>query len=185
MRRKKWWKKQKISTHTSRVGCDVKNYCEPYITEISTHTSRVGCDCDSDRPFPTPYNHFYSHIPCGMWRDLGLNYITTVKISTHTSRVGCDNFYICFSYGLSNFYSHIPCGMWLSSLWYLVFLTANFYSHIPCGMWLNCASIGSACPNFYSHIPCGMWLWIIRLANFSHIFLLTHPVWDVTSHYTR
>ena len=34
----------KISTHTSRVGCDA-HYSVTYLTLcISTHTSRVGCD---------------------------------------------------------------------------------------------------------------------------------------------
>ena len=57
--------------------------------------------------------NFYSHIPCGMWRQ-GVEH-----------RRG----------SLSNFYSHIPCGMWLKIMYY-IFITINFYSHIPCGMWL-------------------------------------------------
>ena len=42
----------KISTHTSRVGCD-RNLCFSLnaIDGISTHTSRVGCD-----PAETPGN---------------------------------------------------------------------------------------------------------------------------------
>ena len=34
----------KISTHTSRVGCDQVSGTVYDIYEISTHTSRVGCD---------------------------------------------------------------------------------------------------------------------------------------------
>ena len=35
---------RKISTHTSRVGCDVKGVIQGVNKQISTHTSRVGCD---------------------------------------------------------------------------------------------------------------------------------------------
>ena len=35
---------RQISTHTSRVGCDLKAKPEFLIEGISTHTSRVGCD---------------------------------------------------------------------------------------------------------------------------------------------
>ena len=34
--------------------------------------------------------------------------------------------------------------------------------------------------DFYSHIPCGMWPTSSILLMFPVIFLLTHPVWDVT-----
>ena len=106
----------KISTHTSRVGCDTKvRYCMA-ILWISTHTSRVGCDRDQRGQ----YDHsddFYSHIPCGMWRrsmsaiaatysfllthpvwdvtDSLDFYYYTRQISTHTSRVGCDPLFPC------------------------------------------------------------------------------------------
>ncbi len=33
-----------ISTHTSRVGCDLLIYFFELVSNISTHTSRVGCD---------------------------------------------------------------------------------------------------------------------------------------------
>ena len=35
--------------------------------------------------------------------------------------------------------------------------------------------------NFYSHIPCEMWRSSVVSVTFSYLFLLTHPVWDVTS----
>ena len=79
--------------------------------EISTHTSRVGCDVRRSRNF-YGVSHFYSHIPCGMWRKSAESTtaqswfllthpvwdVTKAKaeemgrttISTHTSRVGCD-----------------------------------------------------------------------------------------------
>ena len=33
-----------ISTHTSRVGCDIITFVNNKFLGISTHTSRVGCD---------------------------------------------------------------------------------------------------------------------------------------------
>ena len=35
---------EEISTHTSRVGCDVLFALLKFVWQISTHTSRVGCD---------------------------------------------------------------------------------------------------------------------------------------------
>ena len=56
----------KISTHTSRVGCDDLQFVNSDYSIISTHTSRVGCD------------------------DIDIIILYTRNISTHTSRVGCD-----------------------------------------------------------------------------------------------
>ena len=105
-----------ISTHTSRVGCDLFSVSLSALSAISTHTSRVGCDADLiARP-------------------------ALVCISTHTSRVGCDGRKQDKHLQLANFYSHIPCGMWLNPIW--------------------------ALPK-------------------PRRFLLTHPVWDVTSYIVR
>ena len=56
---------------------------------ISTHTSRVGCD---DKPIGLnrSIKNFYSHIPCGMWPAVRYFRSQLIAISTHTSRVGCD-----------------------------------------------------------------------------------------------
>ena len=103
---------RRISTHTSRVGCDsALNFLEQS-SQISTHTSRVGCD-ESLFCFLFEFTNFYSHIPCGMWQGpmrgkhpLNRFLLThpvwdvtnrreaecmTISISTHTSRVGCDD----------------------------------------------------------------------------------------------
>ena len=78
----------KISTHTSRVGCDIgilivltgitfllthpvwdvtQKYVDPYpALNISTHTSRVGCDLRAVLTGTARQIYFYSHIPCGM-----------------------------------------------------------------------------------------------------------------------
>ena len=81
--------------------------------------------------------NFYSHIPCGMWREPksgpsgALKFLLThpvwdvtnfvvglmlyIGISTHTSRVGCDPDQAWPSQPPLDFYSHIPCGMWRST----------------------------------------------------------------------
>ena len=79
--------------------------------KISTHTSRVGCDT------PPPWSwyhtvHFYSHIPCGMW--LTCRYTTAQSTGFLLTHPVWD---VTCLYGWAaeqgfNFYSHIPCGMW-------------------------------------------------------------------------
>ena len=125
--------------------------------------------------------HFYSHIPCGMWRIPKLKHFVLLrfllthpvwdvtshaeiharmkKISTHTSRVGCDTVVLLILLSRVYFYSHIPCGMWRR--W-------QFFH------WFS--------DNFYSHIPCGMWLIVTIVYNWIKSVLLTHPVWDVTTY---
>ena len=78
-----------ISTHTSRVGCDWSLLPASLHHCISTHTSRVGCDGYRAEVWSWKY-HFYSHIPCGMWRNTATALYGCLCISTHTSRVGCD-----------------------------------------------------------------------------------------------
>ena len=101
----------KISTHTSRVGCDLNSWCLVQHHIISTHTSRVGCDKileDAGVEVTFLLTHpvwdvtlfpkwkqpiifyFYSHIPCGMWQEPSWESLDLLEISTHTSRVGCD-----------------------------------------------------------------------------------------------
>ena len=80
----------------------------------------------------------------------------------------------------ANFYSHIPCGMW-PFLKFNLSQYSYFYSHIPCGMWQNCEGYADVTADFYSHIPCGMWQWNESVWHRRQWFLLTHPVWDVTS----
>ena len=146
---------------------------------ISTHTSRVGCD-------KIPYwlytylDNFYSHIPCGMWQKTHEGVRTKSIISTHTSRVGCD--VNTFFFGTSK-----PIFLLTHPVWDVTPATRrdrstglNFYSHIPCGMWQHIAKAEEGQVHFYSHIPCGMWhLQMNRFPRLSR-FLLTHPVWDVT-----
>ena len=70
---------------------DVTSHAEIHarMKKISTHTSRVGCDNSRVITMYLSY-HFYSHIPCGMWPYSGQGEVPKRRISTHTSRVGCD-----------------------------------------------------------------------------------------------
>ena len=116
---------------------------------ISTHTSRVGCDVFTLGRCRA-WENFYSHIPCGMWRQLPVSTLfCQTFLLTHpvwdVTRDIIDN-----QNNNANFYSHIPCGMWLLMGIHLTCI-GYFYSHIPCGMWLQWSA------DFYSHIPCGMW----------------------------
>ena len=176
-----------------------------FLMRISTHTSRVGCD-----PLATAalkllihfYSHipcgmwhfttfhewlysknFYSHIPCGMWRSavpyslIGMKFLLThpvwdvtqvsgtvydiYEISTHTSRVGCDLHAQEKIRNISSFLLTHP--VWDVTQNPTVFL-----------IWQK---------NFYSHIPCGMWQTIHYGVMVVFRFLLTHPVWDVTGYH--
>ena len=104
-----------------------------------------------------PVPDFYSHIPCGMWPQP--DYLDQLNrlISTHTSRVGCDTSFSCscFHLKISTHTSRVGCD-YPDALQRVRF--KNFYSHIPCGMWPKSPPDNSC--------------------NF--LFLLTHPVWDVT-----
>ena len=52
-------------------------------------------------------------------------------------------------------------------------------------MWpVRCIKGGRSC-DFYSHIPCGMWPTSPPDNSCNFLFLLTHPVWDVTTRYKK
>ena len=126
------------------------------------------------------------------------------QISTHTSRVGCDQsrdagkasrnefllthpvwdvtgFHPLLPSAFSNFYSHIPCGMWQAANSLNARISSYFYSHIPCGMWLLCHYAIFTCLLFLLTHP--VWDVTVNAPLFAPVssFLLTHPVWDVTT----
>ena len=102
--------------------------------------------------------HFYSHIPCGMWRIPKLKHFVLLRfllthpvwdvtqicpgkpaayhISTHTSRVGCDGLPATQRFPVMQFLLTHP-------VWDVTVplpepykpKDTDFYSHIPCGMW--------------------------------------------------
>ena len=118
-------------------------------------------------------SYFYSHIPCGMWRMIQVNYWMLFMISTHTSRVGCD----CYPESLysdcsiSTHTSRVGCddvpqciGM----------CSIDFYSHIIIRLKTGIKLIST----HTSRVGCDK---ILSLNLGVHsLFLLTHPVWDVT-----
>ena len=151
---------------------------------ISTHTSRVGCDVllQQER---NGYLYFYSHIPCGMWL-IPIEVLIDVDKFLLTHPVWDVTGWLASQADMlaGHFYSHIPCGMWpivpmFGNKRHIFLLTHPVWDvtfikfHESTGAY-----------NFYSHIPCGMWLNVVLSRAISYQFLLTHPVWDVTEHAT-
>ena len=107
---------------------------------------------------PRKYN-FYSHIPCEMWRIL--------VYSTEWS---------------NDFYSHIPCEMWRKNeAWFCTPLSISTHtSHVRCDgktTWVNDVKNIST---HTSHVRCDFIIFYNILINIKP-FLLTHPMWDVTT----
>ena len=125
--------------------------------------------------------NFYSHIPCGMWLLGSLFYandylfllthpVWDVTDISHRNRPHT-----------RNFYSHIPCGMWppWSDTVSVSLSISTHTSRVGCDQeWLTKEGL---LKHFYSHIPCGMWQCLHKSSRSNKAFLLTHPVWDVTS----
>ena len=183
------------------MGCDIICTDNNTSITISTHTSRVGCDC-SPPSTSVLVLYFYSHIPCGMWRESNRRPWPVKKfLLTHpvwdVTQLGWRN----DTYRRKFLLTHPVWDVTWSSImpnWIRIFLLTHpvwdvtqwslhtssvyvyFYSHIPCGMWPALLYLVPYLNHFYSHIPCGMWrTWYGRIF-YVKIFLLTHPVWDVT-----
>ena len=192
----------KISTHTSRVGCDfpflsysrtvkfllthpVWDVTDLYdflyaCNDISTHTSRVGCDIGSKLDTDGKYD-FYSHIPCGMWLMADIDVVSHVDISTHTSRVGCDGWIKKWMslQEISTHTSRVGCD-YSTGRHRKNRRISTHTSRVGCDLFVLISA--SLQEYFYSHIPCGMWRCrYLRYYRWCYgVFLLTHPVWDVT-----
>ena len=168
-----------ISTHTSRVGCDVNTYNVASICTVNFY-SHIPCGMWLiHRRIGKSHWHFYSHIPCGMWRWVYLHsrngWISThtsrvgcdatywqvgdtfVKISTHTSRVGCDSFSRHGHAGTSRFLLTHP--VWDVTLLSLSprFASRFLLTHPVWDVTILWGSREWRSIYFYSHIPCGMW----------------------------
>ena len=176
---------------------EVKTLCT---LTISTHTSRVGCDKPRRNTCQDEEN-FYSHIPCGMWPICcALDFFPVIfllthpvwdvtvfcttrkavqKISTHTSRVGCDKQIKWPAQTHSNFYSHIPCGMWR-------FLPgcsrqggiSTHTSRVGCDVTSSELYAVVSISTHTSRVGCDGTP--VFRSTLLMVFLLTHPVWDVT-----
>ena len=117
--------------------------------------------------------HFYSHIPCGMWR-----------IDQRRININANQFLLTHPVwdvtSSTRFISYESCRFLLTHpVWDVTIYQCNvrnvstdFYSHIPCGMWRGLRLI-TALPysNFYSHIPCGMWRMI--QVNYWMLFMIS------------
>ena len=126
--------------------------------------------------------YFYSHIPCGMWQEPSWESLDLLEISTHTSRVGCDTVN-----GADN-----P-EEWGFLLTHPVWdVTPNRTRKRPTMRKISTHTSRVGCDDtyggekrlllhFYSHIPCGMWQGAFTKIPSAVKFLLTHPVWDVTT----
>ena len=170
-----------ISTHTSRVGCDYNLWRNLYIinifllthpvwdvttiivfsflhTKISTHTSRVGCD------------ELVTAICLSKWR-----------ISTHTSRVGCDVGDARCSVLRCRFLLTHPVWDVTQNVCHVFFYTSisTHTSRVGCDSRMQ---LGFSCIFISTHTSrVGCDSAGIPLGSPGYIFLLTHPVWDVTS----
>ena len=153
---KRAYRQRIISTHTSRVGCDIAFNLVDEHTVISTHTSRVGCD--------------------NLWDTLERRGL----ISTHTSRVGCDAVEDwCLRRGaISTHTSRVGCD---GEEWQFRSVSVDFYSHIPCGMWPIPEVSSTVSKAFLLTHPVWDVTSILLCLRSSGTFLLTHPVWDVTA----
>ena len=95
-----------------------------YLQWISTHTSRVGCDIAMCEIYEM-MGYFYSHIPCGMWRKSFTSGWRSVDFYSHIP-CGMWLHFADFWADYSHFYSHIPCGMWL--LFFFLFCDSSHIS---------------------------------------------------------
>ena len=195
-------KRLRISTHTSRVGCDNKitvSYVllfafllthpvwDVTITnqsgfnwlDISTHTSRVGCD-QFGNDARNAINDFYSHIPCGMWRKAALELYYDKTISTHTSRVGCDQTRVRQKHANPEFLLTHP--VWdVTARQTLTTQTTQISTHTSR---VGCDTQpvpGTCAAGFLLTHPVWDVTWIAYIGRSNDEFLLTHPVWDVTT----
>ena len=98
---------------------------------ISTHTSRVGCDVN--QPLRDILDKFLLTHPVWDVTNKILRRFSCLDISTHTSRVGCDAFPYRIGAGFKKFLLTHP--VWdVTRSGGVDCLGGNFYSHIPCGM---------------------------------------------------
>ena len=124
--------------------------------------------------------HFYSHIPCGMWRCRCSSCVPCKKFLLTHPVWDVTHFNLPPCFFRQYFYSHIPCGMWrcFRNSFHAAACISTHTSRVGCDQVASANSRQKQ--NFYSHIPCGMWRLQQDEKTQQRKFLLTHPVWDVT-----
>ena len=101
--------------------------------------------------------NFYSHIPCGMWPFHIALLPHLIAISTHTSLVGCDDIsddeHNRFTISTHTSLVGCDCG---NTVWQSCLIISTHTSLVGCDIqWISHLVTHI---HFYSHIPCGMWL---------------------------
>ena len=141
----------RISTHTSRVGCDI----DETVGTISTHTSRVGCDVIRVSPFCFRSRFLLTH---PVWDVTPLNLSFTPRLIfllTHpvwdVTVVPSSAAFVRQSFLLTHpVWDVTVCMIWQHRR--LRFLL----THPVWDVTNNPRTTSRAVKNFYSHIPCGM-----------------------------
>ena len=194
-----------ISTHTSRVGCDFDAFFYLCCVLISTHTSRVGCDQVWKDLWSDKIIFLLTHpvwdVTCFLltlsrmshtfllthpvW-DVTTNWQTQLKTSTFLlTHPVWDVTEIKREVNtlISDFYSHIPCGMWpvVPQLVDQCRGISTHTSRVGCDAFRH-----RACPVIFisthtSRVGCDYSGGHRNAVGYK--FLLTHPVWDVTTYY--
>ena len=168
---------------------------------ISTHTSRVGCDALVDGYCVIGIEDFYSHIPCGMWRtgrwlmrDRDRRFLLThpvwdvtqenddryvneefllthpvwdvtkilklayeeKSISTHTSRVGCDStgMHRARSWRISTHTSRVGCDIKQCKLSAFAIIISTHTSRVGCDDWIDIVENDTYISTHTSRVGC-------------------------------
>ena len=174
-----YYKGGRISTHTSRVGCDAIPSTFLSLSMLNFY-SHIPCGMwHISWQITLPFFHFYSHIPCGMWLLSVINQISQGNISTHTSRVGCDNHSLPSSFNFSFLLTHpvwdVTILFWTG---FFLLLISTHTSRVGCDYFLLLYISQFKISTHTSRVGCDRAVVIPRLIVLA--FLLTHPVWDVT-----
>ena len=193
------------STHPVR---DVTCCFPPKYTAdcISIHTSREGCDKRNWGCYRAAV-YFNPHIPWGMWRFNGNDLALVIGfqsthpvrdvtpcakltgtfygISIHTSREGCDSLSLFTENDSHYFNPHIPWGMWPKKIRWLTIDNEFQSTHPVRDVTTTAVQKVQIKPNFNPHIPWGMWQHRHVAGAVRPGFQSTHPVRDVTGHGNR
>ena len=148
-------RRQRISIHASRVGCDHYIQSNPVTDTISIHASHVGCDNSWESKLTKPAIFQSTH---PVWDATQTHHLYIMEI---------------------NFNPRIPCGMRRPGprrpcrSWY-------FNPRIPCGMrpsQLPLSSVIDSISIHASRVGCD---WMYTFGKSPAQFQSTHPVWDAT-----
>ena len=159
---------------------EVKTLCT---LTISTHTSRVGCDGNTHR-YHTSLNKFLLTHPVWDVTWYGRSFPFYIRISTHTSRVGCDSIILMLLSPEKGFLlTHPVWDVTIHGRWAEICNRISTHtSRVGCDKrflhFFSCLNISTHTSRVGCDYNC------IDRKCCLVIFLLTHPVWDVTAIYS-